>query len=66
MPEAQSDRPRCPACGKPVGTYEPLWRVHPGIGAERTSWLKLAVPRQGALEALWHAECAEAAGIDGG
>jgi hypothetical protein len=49
-----------------VGTYEPLWRVHPGIGAERTSWLKLAVPRQGALEALWHAECAEAAGIDGG
>jgi hypothetical protein len=65
VPTGQSDRPTCPACGEPIGTYEPLWRVHPGIGAERTSWLKLSSPSQ-ALQVLWHADCAEAAGIDGG
>ena len=36
--------------------------TRPEVGALRTSWLRLPA---GAGE-LWHAECAEADGIDGG
>jgi hypothetical protein len=59
-------RLKCTGCGEPIGVYEALWRVHPWIGAERTSWLQLAAGRRWALESLWHVECAEAVGIDGG
>jgi hypothetical protein len=63
---AEREHPACPACGMPIGVYEPLWRVHPWLGARRTSWLLLADAPRLPLESLWHAECAEAAGIDGG
>ena len=36
-----SERRRCPLCGEPIGVYEPVWRLAPRIGAERTSWLNL-------------------------
>jgi hypothetical protein len=65
MPSAWSERPLCPGCGRPVGTYEPLWRFAPDVGAERTSWLNLGV-RDATLESLWHTGCAEDVGVDGG
>jgi hypothetical protein len=63
---AEEDRLTCPTCGKPIGTYEPLWRVHPWTGAERTSRVHLAKGPRSALKRIWHADCAETAGIDGG
>ena len=62
MEHSASDRPACAGCGHPVRRIEPVWLVDPEIGALRTSWLRLPA---GAGE-LWHAECAEAGGIDGG
>ena len=41
MRRAVPGPPACPGCGRPVGIYEPLWRVSPSIGAELTSWLRL-------------------------
>ena len=64
MRSAVSDRALCPACGEPIGVYEPLWRVAPSIGADLTSWLELRVTHPS--QSLWHADCAEAEGIDGG
>jgi hypothetical protein len=58
-------RPVCPGCGEPLGTYEPLWRIAPDVGAERTSWLRLG-PRDATLESLWHLDCAEDLGVEGG
>jgi len=66
MLRADHERPRCPGCGEPIGAYEPLWRTHPRVGGERTSWLEQAGTQRSPLEVLWHAECAEAKGIDGG
>ena len=65
MPDMNSDRPVCPGCGEPLGTYEPLWRISPTRGAERTSWLRLG-PLDRRLETLWHANCAEESGVEGG
>ncbi len=45
-----------PGCRKPVGVYEPLWLVHPWLGAERTSWLQLAQTWRLPLASLWHAD----------
>jgi hypothetical protein len=64
MSSAWSERPLCPGCGQP-GTYEPLWRFAPDVGAERTSWLNLGA-RDATLESLWHAGCAVDVGVDGG
>jgi hypothetical protein len=58
------EQPRCPVCEAPIGVYEPLWRAAPRIGSEQTSWLELSASQRG--EPLWHVECAEAEGIDGG
>ena len=58
------ERPLCPGCGLRVGVYEPIWRVAPNIGAEPTWWLHLGARYPS--ESLWHAECAEGEGIDGG
>jgi hypothetical protein len=62
MPPA---RPLCPACGEPIGAYEPVWRIAPHVGAELTSWLN-SRERIAPTDALWHAGCAEADGVDGG
>jgi hypothetical protein len=59
------DRPLCPQCGKPIGTYEPVWWFAPRIGAERTSWLNLQAALSPA-DSLWHVACAEQEGVDGG
>ena len=64
-PVSRSDRPLCPHCGERVGAYEPVWRLAPHLGAERTSWLD-ARERMGASDTLWHAACAEGDGVDGG
>lgn len=58
------ERPVCPGCREPIGVYEPIWRIAPRIGAEPTSWLALGERYE--HEALWHAACAEAEGVDGG
>jgi hypothetical protein len=58
--------PVCPGCGERIGAYEPLWRVHPTTGAERTSWLRLTAGDAPVHGTLWHAQCAEDEGIDGG
>jgi len=60
-----AERPVCPGCGQPLGVYEPLWRIAPDVGAERTSWLRLGM-RDATLESLWHLGCAEDVGVDGG
>lgn len=65
MPSSDAPRPRCPHCGEPIGAYEPVWWLAPLIGAERTSWLNLGAVL-GPAESLWHAACAERAGVDGG
>jgi hypothetical protein len=65
MESSAPPRPVCPGCGEPLGIYEPLWRIAPDVGAERTSWLRLAT-RDATLEALWHASCAEVLGVEGG
>jgi len=59
------DRPACPACGEPIGTYEPIWRITPSMGAELTSWLRLPAGLTD-IGQLWHVACAEAEGVDGG
>ena len=68
-PPPRGPRLACPACGLPIGVYEPLWHVKPETGAERSAWLQLAGDR-GASTALagtlWHADCAERDGIPGG
>jgi hypothetical protein len=46
--------------------YEPLWRIGPAVGAEPTSWLRLQEQPAAGIESLWHARCAELAGVDGG
>ena len=66
MAPNQHDRPTCPGCGEPIGVYEPLWRVHPLLGAQPTSWMGLGPGAPSSSEALWHAACAEADGIEGG
>jgi len=58
-------------CGERIGVHEPIWHVAPSVGAVSTSWLQLEDrQRFGSsklrLEALCHAECAEAEGIAGG
>jgi len=58
-------RPSCPACGEPIGAYEPVWWIGPLIEATETSWLNL-LDALAPSESLWHAACAEADGIDGG
>jgi hypothetical protein len=58
-------RPSCPHCGEPIGTYEAVWRLAPTVDPERTSWLNLGRPLR-AGESLWHADCAERDGVDGG
>lgn len=58
-------RPSCPACGEPIGAYEPVWRVAAPFGAELTSWL-LVKDLVEPLDSLWHEACAEAGGIAGG
>jgi hypothetical protein len=58
-------RPSCPACGEPIGAYEPIWRIGPLTDAVRTSRLNLVHPPT-PRESLWHAACAEADGVDGG
>jgi hypothetical protein len=65
MSGGSQDRPTCPGCGRPIGTYEPVWRIAPHIGAERTSWLRLPQSARWA-DSLWHLECAEQGGVDGG
>lgn len=65
MPHGIPDRPLCPGCGQPIGVYEPLWRIAPEVGAERTNWLDRAATASG-IEWLWHAACAEAEGVEGG
>jgi hypothetical protein len=65
MSSVRPERPLCPGCGHPVGAYEPLWRFAPDVGAEQTSWLRLGV-RDATLESLWHVDCAEDLGVDGG
>ena len=65
MSTAEPARPLCPACRKPIGAYEPLWRLAPRIGAERTSWLQVR-DLLGSTDTLWHVACAEADGVDGG
>jgi hypothetical protein len=52
-------------CGEPIGTYEPVWRIAPQIGAEPTSWLRVK-DLLGPWDSLWHAACAEADGVAGG
>jgi hypothetical protein len=64
-PSSADDRPSCPRCGEPIGTYEPVWHVAPHIGAEPTSWLRVR-DLLGPRDSLWHAACAEADGVDGG
>jgi len=59
-------RPLCPGCGEPIGAYEPLTRVAPGLDAEATSWLALGASLRFAGETLWHAACARAAGVRSG
>ena len=59
------ERQVCPGCGEPLGIYEPLCRIAPDVGAERTSWLRLGM-RDATLESLWHLGCAEDLGVDGG
>ena len=62
---AAPDRPTCPHCGERIGAYEPLWRLGPWVGAEATSWLRVK-DLVGPCDSLWHADCAEGDGIDGG
>ena len=64
-PPTDSPRPRCPACGEPIGAYERIWRIAPQIGAEPTSWLRVK-DLLGPWDSLWHAACAEADGVAGG
>jgi hypothetical protein len=59
------ERILCPGCGEPIGVYEPLWRIAPDIGAERTSWLRLGL-LAATIETLWHMTCAETEGVTGG
>ena len=66
MSTAASDRPSCPACGKPIGAYEPVLQVAPEVGVRRTSWSEIAHAVRSPLEMLWHVECAESAGLEGG
>jgi hypothetical protein len=66
MPIEHQTRPKCRVCGESIGAYEPLWRAHPRIGAEPTSWLQLATAPPSPLESLRHADCAETDGIEGG
>src|SRR5215207_947404 len=65
MQRASAERPVCPGCGDPIGVYEPLWRLAAEVGAEQTSWLRLP-ERHAGIESLWHLECAEAEGVEGG
>jgi hypothetical protein len=66
-PGIVSGPPLCDGCGRRIGVYEPVWHVAPAIGAERTSWLRLAsAVAQPPHGALWHADCAEDAGVPGG
>ncbi|MGZ8649778.1 MAG: hypothetical protein ACXW08_14305 [Solirubrobacteraceae bacterium] len=65
MDRSGRERAVCPACGDRIGTYEPIWRFSPALGAERTGWLLLPAVRA-PLESLWHAACAEAGGVEGG
>ena len=64
-PPTESQRPRCPACDEPIGTYERVWRFAPQIGAEPTSWLRVK-GLLGPWDSLWHTACAEADGVAGG
>jgi hypothetical protein len=52
-------------CDQRIGVYEPVWRIAPEVGAERTSWLRLE-ERGIPLAGLWHLACAEAEGVPGG
>ena len=65
MPSRSTDRRTCPHCGERIGTYEPVWRLAPEVGAELTSWLRIK-PLLGPLDTLWHVACAEADGVPGG
>jgi hypothetical protein len=58
-------RPSCPACGEPIGAYEPVWWIGPFVDAAETSWLNLG-RALAPSESLWHTACAEADGVDGG
>jgi hypothetical protein len=65
MESSAPHHPVCPGCGEPLGIYEALWRIAPDVGAERTSWLQLGM-RDATLESLWHLNCAEGVGVEGG
>jgi hypothetical protein len=64
MQRPMPERTLCPECGEPIGVYEPLWRIAPDIGAERTSWLRLS-QRAATIETLRHMTCAETEGVTG-
>lgn len=53
-------RPTCTGCGKRIGVYEPVWHITVA-GVEATSLLRLADDQP--TGELWHADCAEAAGV---
>jgi hypothetical protein len=35
----ERSNPRCPACGEPIGVYEPIWYVRPDGRAEESGLL---------------------------
>jgi hypothetical protein len=58
-PAPVTGRPTCAGCGQRIGVYEPVWHLTPE-GPEATSLLRLIDQPIGEL---WHAACAEAAGM---
>ena len=53
-----ADAPTCPWCKRPVGVYEPVIRVDPQAGPERTSWLRES-ERGDVSGSLWHVACVD-------
>ena len=50
-----SDRALCKRCGEPIGAYERIYAEYDGGAPISTGWL--ALPREPAPRALWHADC---------